>query len=284
MPEIENNAGSAARRIYQVPEREPLPDRALYERLTADGIAAAERRGNTIDHVTARRLAIVLAAQPQQAEFAQGLAHFIRTGAITQVFKTQLRVRARSATSPDRPQAARLMEYCTGRSADPGPIGENFGRACDQIDRADVMLQGLRDRARQGLVVPAQAAPGSQIVALAGRDPESRTVSLILDENTASIAMFAVAAHAEEREAHVREVQRYGLALPEDSYGRRNREAIAAREERVAAIRGTAARCIHPDSLLCAALVTAKRNPHRRYSVSSRHSDADLTGKPAFVL
>jgi hypothetical protein len=44
----------------------------------------------------------------------------------------------------------------------------------------------------------------------------------------------AIAAHADEREAHVREVERSGQNLPEGSYGRRNREAIAARETRVA--------------------------------------------------
>jgi hypothetical protein len=44
-----------------------------------------------------------------------------------------------------------------------------------------------------------------------------------------------VAAHADEREAHVREVERYGQTLPEGSYGRRNHQAIAARETRIAA-------------------------------------------------
>ena len=47
--------------------------------------------------------------------------------------------------------------------------------------------------------------------------------------------MFAIAAHADEREAHLREVERSGQSLPEGSYGRRNRQAIAARETRVAA-------------------------------------------------
>jgi hypothetical protein len=45
--------------------------------------------------------------------------------------------------------------------------------------------------------------------------------------------MFAIAAHADEREAHVREVERSGRSLPEDSYGQRNRQAIAARETRI---------------------------------------------------
>ena len=44
-----------------------------------------------------------------------------------------------------------------------------------------------------------------------------------------------MAAHADEREAHVREVERYGQTLPEGSYGCRNRQAIAARESRIAA-------------------------------------------------
>jgi hypothetical protein len=48
-------------------------------------------------------------------------------------------------------------------------------------------------------------------------------------------ATFAIAAHADEREAHVREVERSGRSLPEGSYGRRNRQAIAARETQVAA-------------------------------------------------
>ena len=59
-------------------------------------------------------------------------------------------------------------------------------------------------------------------------------VSLVLDATTANIAMYAIAAHADEREAHLREVERSGQNLPEGSYGRRNRQAIAARETRIA--------------------------------------------------
>ena len=70
---------------------------------------------------------------------------------------------------------------------------------------------------------------------LACRDPETQTISLVLDDTTANVARFAIAAHADEREAHIREVERSGQNLPEGSYGRRNRQAIAARETRVAA-------------------------------------------------
>jgi hypothetical protein len=56
-----------------------------------------------------------------------------------------------------------------------------------------------------------------------------------MDAATANITMFAVSAYAGDREAHVREVEQSGEKLPEDSYGRRNRQAIAAREARVAA-------------------------------------------------
>jgi hypothetical protein len=85
---------------------------------------------------------------------------------------------------------------------------------------------------RPGALTRRRQAP---IIALPQANPDSRTVSLILAEATASIALFAIAAHADEREAHVREVERYGQTLPEGSHGRRNRQAIATRETRVAA-------------------------------------------------
>jgi hypothetical protein len=216
----------------------PARDLALYERLIDDGVAAADSQGGVIDHVTARRMAIWLISRQQPPDFARGLIRFARSGAVTTALKTQLRNYSRSAGYPHRPQAARLMEYAVARGTDRGPVGIDFAGICDQIDRADAMLAGLRDQVREGRGMPEPAWPdtdGQRFVALARRDPNSRMITLLLDATTATIAMHAIAAHAHDREAHVREVEQYGQKLPEDSYGRRNRQAIAARETRVAA-------------------------------------------------
>src|SRR2546430_881167 len=93
-------------------------------------------------------------------------------------------------TTAAQPQPPRLFEYCVARGADLGPVGENFGAACDQIDRADKLLTGARARHRGR--APEASWPetdGPRITALARHDPETGSVTLVLDAATASIAM-----------------------------------------------------------------------------------------------
>src|ERR1700743_2650699 len=116
------------------------PPLALYERLISDGIAEADKREGAVDHVTARRLAIWLNAQPQQRTFAEALTHFTRTGGVNRELVAELRLRARAPNPPSHSQASRLLQYCASRGPDRGPIGADFGAACDQIDQADAML------------------------------------------------------------------------------------------------------------------------------------------------
>lgn len=145
-----------------------------------------------------------------------------------------------AANTPNHgnPPRRSTLEYVIDRGTDLGPVGTDFAATCDQVDQADAMLTGLRERVSQGLGMPEPAWPdteGQRAIALVRRDPDSRMITLVLDATTANIALHAIAVHASDREAHVREVQQYGYQLHEDSYGRRNREAIAARETRVAA-------------------------------------------------
>src|SRR5690242_7316795 len=235
MRRTDNGYGPAPPHAQRVPADQLLPDLALYERLIGEGVADAHARGGPVDHVTARRLAIWLAARPQEPPFTRGLALFINTGVIHREFKDRLRIHARSAAYFDQPEAARLMQYCTARGTDLGPVAHNFGAACHQMDRADLMLANLRHQHRHGTRQASTETGDPLITVLARRDPDSQITTLILDSVTADVAIHAIAAHAGERQAHLRQVQLSGQNLPEGSCGRTNRELIADRETRIAA-------------------------------------------------
>src|SRR5260370_38218902 len=97
----------------------------MYERLISDGIAAADGRGGPVDHVTARRLAIWLAACPQPPVFARALVRFAKTAPITDTLNTPLRTPAPPRNYPDLPQPPPLLQHSTPPSASPAPPGQN---------------------------------------------------------------------------------------------------------------------------------------------------------------
>jgi hypothetical protein len=101
-----------------------------------------------------------------------------------------------------------------------------------------------------------------------------------MDAATANIAIHAIAAHAGDREAHIREVELYGQKLDDDSYGKHNRQAIAARETRVAArLRAVEQACRtaveHDTAYSPAELAPTPRSPEHRLGRQS-----DLEAEP----
>ena len=115
----------------------PPRDLALYPRLISDGIAAADRRGGAIDHVTARRMSLMLLSQTADRKLSQGLARFVGDGAVTRELRQSLRHYARQPGHPHHPHSWRLLQYAAARGTNLGPVGADFAAACDQADRAD---------------------------------------------------------------------------------------------------------------------------------------------------
>ena len=66
-------------------------------------------------------------------------------------------------------------------------------------------------------------------------DQATRAVTFILDGQIAEAAVTAITADAMAREARIRQARQQAQNLAEGSYGRQNRDAIAARETTIAA-------------------------------------------------
>jgi hypothetical protein len=69
---------------------------------------------------------------------------------------------------------------------------------------------------------------------MARRDDVTQAVTFILDGAVADAAVHAITANAMEREARIRQIRRQTENLAEGSFGRQNREAIVARETKIA--------------------------------------------------
>jgi hypothetical protein len=211
----------------------------VQERLIRDGIAAADRRASCVDHVTARRIALWLLPGSVDEPFLRGgLIRFAQNGAITDRLPEALRQHLRSPLHQTRFHTVKLSQYVAARGSNRDPIGNDFAATCDEIDRTDAMLLEFRQHLEDGAGFPDPGSPGNgtqRPIALTRYDPATRTFRFVLDADTANAAIHAITINALDREAHVREVQINSQHLPEDTYGRRNREDIALREAQTAA-------------------------------------------------
>lgn len=119
------------------PEDEPRRDMAWYPQLISDGIAAAERRGGAVDHLTARRMSLMLLSQSNDPQLSRGLTRFASDGAITEDLRQPLRRYVRRPGHPHHPHSRTLLEYAVARGTNLGPLGTDFSARCDEADRAD---------------------------------------------------------------------------------------------------------------------------------------------------
>ena len=130
-----------------------------------------------------------------------------------------------SCASTRAPEPARTSRRppgsCATASAGAPPSGRSARTSAalaDQIDRADADVRPASTSgpgtapAYPGRPGQRPTDPGSS--RWPAGTPRARRSSLILDATTANTAIFAITAHADEREADVREVQQFGRSLP----------------------------------------------------------------------
>ena len=233
----DNGTGPAPAYDRRVPADQLLPDLALYEQLIGDGTAAADAQDCPVDHVTARRLAIWLAARPQHPSFAQGLARFINTGAISPTSRT-------SSASTPAPPPTPTTPRPPGSCATPSPAAPtsarsatNFGAACHQLDRSDLMLAELRDRTWHGTSRRTRPGPADTDGPRDHRPgpPRPRQPDRHLRPGRRHRQHRHLRHHRPRPRTRSPPPRNPAprQALPEGSYGRRNRQAIADRETRI---------------------------------------------------
>jgi hypothetical protein len=142
-------------------EDEPRRDMTLYPQFISDGIAAAERRGGAVAHLTARRMSLMLLSETNDRSFANGLTRFANDGVITEGLRQSLRRYARQPGYPYHSYSVTLLQYTAARETDPGPLGANFSAACDQSDRDDA----------ERMASPSDQQPGAGERAIEGPEP-----------------------------------------------------------------------------------------------------------------
>jgi hypothetical protein len=148
-------------------------------------------------------------------EQQSGVSRYRAAGYRVEVGRTARRAAAvllqRSGSEDDDAGGTEAVSRLSSESP-PAPVGSEAGPAQSSEDQADEHKQ----------------------LANVYVDPRRHTVSLLLDEGTANMVVYAVRLLVADSEAHAREVRRVQATLPPGSWGATNRHAIASRHERIA--------------------------------------------------
>ena len=128
-------------------EAEPERDMSFYPQLIKECVIAADRGDRPIDHLTARRMALMLLSQSRDRKFSRGLARFASDGSVTgELWQSLRRYAWQPAHHPHQHHSWRLLNYAVARGTNLGPLRADFGATCNQADQLRATCLSAEER------------------------------------------------------------------------------------------------------------------------------------------